>query len=252
SARVQAFAGGLDADQLDGFVLDVGMEDADGIRPATHRGDHIVGLAACVARHLFAAFAADDGLEVAHHAGIGIRAGHGADDVEGVLDIGDPVAHGLVQGVLQGARARFDGHHRGAQQLHAVDVGRLSADVLAAHVDHAFHAVARRHGGRGHPVLARTGLGDHARLAHAPGEQGLADAVVDLVGAGVVQVFALEPDLRAAQLFGPAPRVVDRTGPADEVLQLVGEFALEIGVVAIARIGFAQRIQGVHERLGDE
>src|SRR3546814_12181931 len=65
-------------------------------------------LAAGVLRHLLEAFVADDGLEVAHHARIGIGAGHRADDVEGVFDIGDPVAHGLVQGVFQGARAGFD------------------------------------------------------------------------------------------------------------------------------------------------
>jgi hypothetical protein len=48
-------------------------------------------------------------------------------------------------------------------------------------------------------VLARAGLGDDAALAHAPRQQRLAQAVVDLVRAGVQQVFALEPDARAAQ-----------------------------------------------------
>jgi hypothetical protein len=35
-------------------------------------------------------------------------------------------------------------------------------------------------------VLTRAGLGDNPRLAHAPGEQDLAHAVIDLVRAGVV------------------------------------------------------------------
>ena len=77
---------------------------------------------------------------------------------------------------------------------------RLPLDVLRAHVHHAFEAKARRNGGRGHAVLAGAGLGDDARLAHAPGEQRLADGVVDLVRAGVVQVLALEADLRAAHV----------------------------------------------------
>jgi hypothetical protein len=41
------------------------------------------------------------------------------------------------------------------------------------------------------------------------------------VRAGVVQVLALEVDLRAADLAAQARGVVDRAGPADEVLQFV-------------------------------
>jgi siroheme synthase len=71
-----------------------------------------------------------------------------------------------------------------------------------------------------HAVLAGAGLGDHALLAHALREQRLADHVVDLVRAGVVQVFALQVDLRAAEHLAPALRVIDRRRPADEVLEL--------------------------------
>jgi hypothetical protein len=47
-------------------------------------------------------------------------------------------------------------------------------------------------------VLARPGLGDDPRLAHAPREQRLPDRVVDLVRAGVIEVLALEIDPCAA------------------------------------------------------
>ena len=60
--------------------------------------------------------------------------------------------------------------------------------------------------GRGHAVLAGAGLGDDALLAHALGQQSLTDAVVDLVGAGVQQVLALEVNLRAAQLLASGAR----------------------------------------------
>jgi hypothetical protein len=56
----------------------------------------------------------------------------------------------------------------------------------------------RGRGGRGHAVLAGAGLGDHPGLAHPLGEQRLAQHVVDLVRAGVVEVLALEQDPRAA------------------------------------------------------
>src|SRR5690606_16509641 len=189
-AGVQPLAGGLDADQARVLVGDVGMEDAHGVAATAHAGHHRVRLLAGAAGrleqlgHLLQAFLADDALEVAHHHGVGVRTGHGTDDVEGVVDVGHPVAHGLVERILEGLAARFDGHHRGAQQLHAVDIGALALDVLAAHVDHAFEAVAGADGGGGHAMLASAGLGDDARLAHAPREHGLADHVVDLVRAG--------------------------------------------------------------------
>jgi hypothetical protein len=49
-------------------------------------------------------------------------------------------------------------------------------------------------------VLAGAGLGHDAPRAQALGQQRLADGVVDLVRAGVRQVLALEPDLRAPAL----------------------------------------------------
>ena len=57
----------------------------------------------------------------------------------------------------------------------------------------------------GHAVLAGPGLGDDPPLAHAAGEQGLADRVVDLVGAGVGDVLTLEPDLRPASGLRAGP-----------------------------------------------
>ena len=50
-------------------------------------------------------------------------------------------------------------------------------------------------------MLAGAGLGDDARLAHPAGEQDLAEHVVDLVRAGVVELLALEIDLCAAELL---------------------------------------------------
>ena len=65
------------------------------------------------------------------------------------------------------------------------DVQRLARHVLGAHVDDALEAEQRAGGGRRDAVLAGAGLGDDARLAHALGEQRLAERVVDLVRAGV-------------------------------------------------------------------
>jgi hypothetical protein len=144
------------------------------------------------ARALGPGLAADHALEIAHQHRVGMGAGHGADDVEGVIDVGHPVAHGLVHGVLEGRGTGGDRHHRGAQEFHAVDIQGLALHVLGAHEHVALEAQAGGDGGAGHAVLPGAGLGDHPRLAHVLREERLADGVVHLVGAGVVQVLALE------------------------------------------------------------
>ena len=92
----------------------------------------------------------------------------------------------------------------GAEQLHAEHVERLALDVDRAHEHEAVEAEQRGRGGGGDAVLAGAGLGDHPLLAHAPGEQRLAEHVVDLVRAGVGEVLALEqhPHARGAPRGG--------------------------------------------------
>jgi hypothetical protein len=50
------------------------------------------------------------------------------------------------------------------------------------------------------------------------------------VRAGVIEVLALEVDLRAAEQFRPALGVVDRARAADVVLELVFELGDEGGI----------------------
>ena len=166
-------------------------------------------------QHLGAGLVADHGLEIAHHRGIGMRPRRRTDDVERVVDIGDPVAQRLVHRVLQGARAGRDAAHFRAQQAHAEDIGLLPLHVHFAHIDDARQAEARRHCGGGHAMLAGAGLGDDAGLAHAAGQQDLAQAIVDLVRAGVIEVFALEIDFRAAQMRGQPLGEIERAFAAD-------------------------------------
>ena len=64
------------------------------------------------------------------------------------------------------------------------------------HVDVALQTDERGGGGEGDAVLTRARLGDEFLFAHLLGEERLAQAVVDLVRAGVVEVLALEVNLR--------------------------------------------------------
>ena len=78
-----------------------------------------------------------------------------------------------------------------AEQPHAVDVERLTLDVLASHEDLALHTEERRRRRRSDAVLPRARLGYEARLAHAFCKKRLTEDVVYLVRAGMVQVLAL-------------------------------------------------------------
>ena len=99
------------------------------------------------------------------------------------------------------------------EQPHALDVGELAAHVLGAHVDDALHAEQRAGRRDADAVLAGAGLGDDPRLAHALGEQRLAERVVELVRAGVQQVLALEPDRAAGDLAHALGEIERRRPP---------------------------------------
>ena len=156
-----------------------------------------------------------------------MRSEHRAEQVIAVGHVGDPVAHRLVDGVLQRLRAGVDTAHGRAEQLHAEDVERLALHVLGAHVDVAGQPEQRADGGRRHAVLARAGLGDDPALAHALREQRLAERVVDLVRAGVREILALQEDARAAERRAQAPRLVERRRAPDVSAQQVLELLME-------------------------
>ena len=71
-------------------------------------------------------------------------------------------------------------------------LSRWRSHILRPHVHHALEIEAGADGRGRNPVLTGAGLGDDPALPHSAREQGLADRVVDLVGAGVVQVLPLE------------------------------------------------------------
>ena len=114
-------------------------------------------------------------------AGKGCGPGHGPEQVVRAVDVGDPVAERLVDGVLESPGAGLHGDDLGAEHAHTGDVEGLPLGVDLAHVDGAVEAEERAGGGGGDAVLAGAGLGDDPRLAHALGEQGLPEHVVDLV-----------------------------------------------------------------------
>src|ERR1035437_9836920 len=226
-AAVQTAPRRLDPDQLDVLVVEEGNEHADGVAATADTRHHRSGQAAEPVQACGACLVADDPLQGAHQRRIGVRTDAAADHVMGVADVGHPVADRLVGGVLERARTTVDGHDGGAEEAHPVHVERLAAHVLAAHV----HGAAEGRPGagrcRGHAVLSGAGLGDDAALAHALRQQHLAERVVDLVRAGVEEVLALQPDLRAARRGAQSRRVGHRRGPAGVVPEKGAQLRLE-------------------------
>ena len=249
---VHALAARFDADDVHVLVVEKREEEAHSVGPAADGRDDRIGQTAFGLRHLFADLLADDGLKIAHHGRIGMRASDGSDAIEGIAHIGDPVAQRVVHGVLQGAPPAGHGNDLGPQQAHAEDVGRLPLDVMGAHVDHALQPELGTDRRRGHPVLTGPGFGDDAFLAHPPGEDDLPQHVVDLVRARVVQLVALHVDLGTAKMVRQPLAEIKRAGAA----HVMGPEIVHFGPEAVVGLGplvlFFQFEDQRHERFGHE
>ena len=138
------------------------------------------------------------------------------------------------------------------EQLHAEDVRLLPLDVGGAHIDDALQPEARAGGGGGDAVLPGAGLGDDPLLAHAARQQDLPHHVVDLVRAGVIELVALQVDLRAAQMLGQPLGEIQGARPADIVLQEIFHLGLEGRIVPGLGVGALEFEHERHQRLGDE
>ena len=101
-------------------------------------------------------------------------------------------------------------------------------------------------------MLPGAGLGDDPALAHAPGEQDLADGVVDLVSAGVGELVALEVDAGAAELCAQALGQVERRRAAGVVGEPRRELRLKSRIVLRLLVGALQLEDQRHQGLGDE
>ena len=210
-------------------VVQERREGPDRVRAPAHARDHARRERSLRHDRLLARLVADHALEVADERRVRSRPDDRADDVVRRRDVRDPVANRRADGLLERSRPDLDRRHLRAEQPHPLDVRPLAAHVLGPHVDDALE-VEQRAGGRGrHAVLAGAGLGDHARLAHPPREQRLADRVVDLVRAGVREVLALQVDAPAGRLGQPLGEE-QRRGAADVVAQQRVELGPEAGV----------------------
>ena len=143
--------------------------------------------------------------------------------------------------------AELDGPDFGAEQVHALDVGPLPAHVLLAHVDDALEAEAGADGRGGDTVLAGARLGDDSPFAQPARQDGLAERVVQLVGAGVQQVlaFEIEPLVRRETFCARERSRSTREGPRELVELRLKGLVRPCGAPAILEL-----VERGNERLG--
>src|SRR5258708_24404715 len=112
----------LDAREPDRLVAEELEETADGVAAATDAGDHLIAQPALAGHDLLAQFLADDAVEIADHHRIRVRPERRAEDVVRAADIGLPVAHRLVDRVLERLLSGVSTGDLGAQQSHSEDI----------------------------------------------------------------------------------------------------------------------------------
>ena len=168
-----------------------------------------------------------------------------------VADPRGPLSHRLGHRVFQGRGSRGDGDDLCPQQLHAINVERLAAGVFLPHEHHTGHAHQGRCRRRRDAVLPGSRLGDQTGLAHLLRQKRLPQHVVDLVGARVVQILALQIDLRPAQVLRHLGCVIESGRTPGILVQKLCKLPVEVRICLIAVIGPFQLDDRVHQRLGD-
>src|SRR6185436_2201119 len=194
------------------------MKEPDGIRSTTDTGNQTIRQTPFLFEDLNACFASDYTLVVSHHERVGMWTKSAAEQVIGVGDICDPIAQRFVNCVFESSRAGVYFTNFRAEQLHAKNVQLLTTHVFGAHVDHTIESKQRADSRGCDAVLTRARLGDDALLVHATSEQDLANRVVDLMRAGVQEIFAFEVDCRAAAVVGQSCGVEEGRGSAGVVV----------------------------------
>src|SRR5690606_37091293 len=98
------------------------MEQTDSIRAAPHTSDQGIGQFACLRQTLSPRFATDDRLKITHQLRIRVRASHGTNNVEGVVDVSRPITHRFVHGIFKSTGTGLHRKYFSTQEFHAIYV----------------------------------------------------------------------------------------------------------------------------------
>ena len=154
---------------------------------------------ACLSLELLSGLLTDTVLEVADHQREGMGTRSRSNAVDRVFIFSGIGCESGVNCLFQSFETEADRDDIGAQQLHPCDIGCLLGYIHLTHIDVALEPEVGCCSSQGHAVLSGAGLGDQFLFPHIFGQQTLAHTVVELVGAGVVEIFALEINLCPSQ-----------------------------------------------------
>lgn len=148
-------------------------------------------------------------------------------------------ASALVHG-FERALAGKRGHDLRAEHLHADDVQALALHVSA--LMYTVHSSPSRPPSPSPRHAARAGLRYDPLLAHPLRQQTLAQRIVDLVRAEMVQILTLEINLAPPE---GVRRLAQKRWDSDArvVLEIVIQLVLEKGIVAIPIKGFGHFVK---------
>ena len=147
-----------------------------GVGAAADAGDRRIGQAPFLLGQLPRGFRPDTARKSADRRGTDLRAGDRADQVEGAIDVGHPIAQRtsfLWRPSREYRCQRSPGSPLGAQQPHAEDVGLLADRCRWCPAARSRTTRPKRRGdsGGGHAVHAGAGLGDDAFPCPCAGQE---------------------------------------------------------------------------------
>ena len=127
-------------------------------------------------------------------------------------------------------------HNICSEYLHSCNVGSLFLYINRAHIDITFKPEVCSCGCKCHPVLTCARFCDDLFLAHILCEQRLAHAVIELMGAGMVEVLALCIELNVAKARRESFKVGNGGGSALKLLAYSAQLADESSRFADSKI----------------
>ncbi|KAI9915844.1 hypothetical protein PsorP6_007563 [Peronosclerospora sorghi] len=228
------------------------VKHANGIAPAADTGDNRIGQSSPLVVQLGFDFASNDALKVAHERRKRVRTNGRPNNVVRRLDVRDPVPNRFVHGILKRLGPARDDNHFCSQHLHAKDIERRALRIDISHVHDTVETEQGTRRGRGHTMLPRARLCNNARLAQPLGQHGLLQRIVNLVGARVVQVLALEPNLRALRMLREPTGVGQRRLTANIVPTQLLELLPKARVLRRLHVRVNAVMMRLNERLGDK
>ncbi|KAI9919403.1 hypothetical protein PsorP6_017522 [Peronosclerospora sorghi] len=250
--RVDAVAARFDAADGHPCLVHKRVKHANGIAPAADTGDNRIGPSSPLVVQVGFDFASNDALKVAHERRKRVRTTGRPNNVVRRLDVRDPVPNRFVHGILERLGPARDDNHFCPQHLHAKDIERLALRIDISHVHDTVETEQGTRRRRGHTMLPRARLGNNARLAQPLGQHGLPQHIVNLVGARVGQVLALEPNLRALRMLREPTGVVQRCQTANIVPTQVLELLPKARVLRRLHVRVNEVMMRLNERLGDK